>query len=175
MDPNTLDPVENRWRMQAGELYYAWTPDLTEDRNRCKVACAIFNRENAAGAQRRRLVELWKDIVPDERPLPPPTDHPNDDFKLLADYPYVDGPIKFDYGIYCKFGPQVYINSNCTFLDTCLITVGARTLIGPNCSFYSATHPTDPFVRNGLSGPESGKPITIGEDCWFGGNVVGVW
>jgi acetyltransferase-like isoleucine patch superfamily enzyme len=27
-------------------------------------------------------------------------------------------------------------------------------------------------VRNGLRGPENGAPITIGEDCWFGGNVT---
>jgi acetyltransferase-like isoleucine patch superfamily enzyme len=66
----------------------------------------------------------------------------------------------------------VYINNSCTFLDTCTISIGSRTLIGPNCSFYAATHPIDPFVRNGLSGPEAGKPITVGEDCWFGGNVV---
>lgn len=44
--------------------------------------------------------------------------------------------------------------------------------MGPNCSFYAANHPTDPFVRNGLSGPENGAPITVGEDCWFGGNVT---
>lgn len=45
-------------------------------------------------------------------------------------------------------------------------------MIGPNCSFYSGTHPTDPVVRNGTKGPETGKPITIGEDCWFGGNCI---
>jgi acetyltransferase-like isoleucine patch superfamily enzyme len=60
----------------------------------------------------------------------------------------------------------------CTFLDTCLITIGARTLIASNCSFYSATHPVDPFLRNGIKGPEFGKPINVGEDCWIGGNVT---
>ena len=35
-----------------------------------------------------------------------------------------------------------------------------------------ATHPLDPFLRNGTSGPELGQPITIGEDCWFGGNAI---
>jgi len=39
-------------------------------------------------------------------------------------------------------------------------------------SFYSGTHPLDPALRNGLVGPELGKPITIGEDCWIGGNAV---
>jgi acetyltransferase-like isoleucine patch superfamily enzyme len=27
-------------------------------------------------------------------------------------------------------------------------------------------------VRNGTSGPELGKEINIGEDCWLGGNVI---
>lgn len=74
--------------------------------------------------------------------------------------------------IVVRLGKGVYINFNCTFLDTCIISIGARTLIGPNCSFYSATHPLDPFLRNGINGPELGKPITIGEDCWFGGSVT---
>lgn len=45
-------------------------------------------------------------------------------------------------------------------------------MVGPNCSFYSGTHPLDPTVRNGTRGPETGQPITIGEDCWLGGNVI---
>lgn len=68
-------------------------------------------------------------------------------------------------------GKGVFINFNAVFLDTCLITVGARTLVGPNVNFYSATHPLDPAVRNGISGPELGKEIHIGEDCWIGGSV----
>lgn len=64
------------------------------------------------------------------------------------------------------------MNFNCTFLDTCVITIGARTLIGPGCSFYSASHPLDPHLRNGIQGPELGKPITVGEDCWFGGSCI---
>ncbi|EEB87789.1 hypothetical protein MPER_14718, partial [Moniliophthora perniciosa FA553] len=34
------------------------------------------------------------------------------------------------------------------------------------------THPLDPAIRNGTAGPESGKEIHIGEDCWIGGNVT---
>jgi acetyltransferase-like isoleucine patch superfamily enzyme len=107
----------------------------------------------------------------------------------LSNYPWVDGTIYADYGYNLKYvfsyqkvselslmssriGDGVYINNNSTWIDTCTIEVGARTLIGPNCSFFSGTHPLDPFVRNGTSGPESGKPIKIGEDCWFGGNCI---
>lgn len=71
-----------------------------------------------------------------------------------------------------RLGKGVYVNSCSTWIDTCTIDIGARTLIGPNCSFYSGNHPLDPFLRNGTRGPEAGKPIKIGEDCWLGGNVV---
>jgi acetyltransferase-like isoleucine patch superfamily enzyme len=71
-----------------------------------------------------------------------------------------------------RLGKGVFLNFNSVFIDTCLISIGARTLVGPNCSFYSGAHPLDPFLRNSIKGPEFGKPITIGEDCWFGGNVI---
>jgi tetrahydrodipicolinate N-succinyltransferase len=65
-----------------------------------------------------------------------------------------------------------FINFNATIIDTCLITVGARTLFAPNVSLYSGTHPLDPEVRNGTKGPELGGEIHIEEDCWLGGNVI---
>lgn len=77
-----------------------------------------------------------------------------------------------DYGFNVKLGKGVFLNFNSVFLDTCLITIGSRTLVGPNVSFYSATHPLDPLVRKGLEGPEAGKEIHVGEDCWIGGNVI---
>jgi len=55
-----VDPIENRRRMEAGELYYAATPELLADRKRCAAATQRFN--NAGGdSPRRRLVELWKE------------------------------------------------------------------------------------------------------------------
>jgi acetyltransferase-like isoleucine patch superfamily enzyme len=39
-------------------------------------------------------------------------------------------------------------------------------------SFFSAAHPVDPDLRNGTNGPEFGGTITVGEDCWIGGNVI---
>jgi acetyltransferase-like isoleucine patch superfamily enzyme len=71
-----------------------------------------------------------------------------------------------------RLGEGVFINFNCVIVNTCLVTVGARTLFGPNVSLYSGTHPLDPALRNGTEGPELGKEIHIGEDCWIGGNVI---
>jgi hypothetical protein len=64
MDPNTVDPVENRRRMLAGELYYAFTPDLTADRQSCKSACKAYNMLCTSGEpSRRELVTVWKTYV----------------------------------------------------------------------------------------------------------------
>ena len=64
MAPPSIDLAENRRRMLAGELYYAFAPDLTADRNRCKAACHAFNTQSGdLNITRRRLVELWKEYA----------------------------------------------------------------------------------------------------------------
>ena len=57
-------------------------------------------------------------------------------------------------------------------IDTHPIKIGSRTLFGPNVHIYSGGHPLDPEIRNGLAGPEWGKEVEIGEDCWIGGNAT---
>jgi acetyltransferase-like isoleucine patch superfamily enzyme len=111
-------------------------------------------------------------IVQDKTPMPLQAPTPDEDDKLFEDDPWIESPINMDYGHNVKLGKNVFLNFNSVFLDTCLITIGDRTLVGPNVSFYSASHPLDPAVRNGLQGPELGKEIHVGMDCWIGGNVV---
>jgi acetyltransferase-like isoleucine patch superfamily enzyme len=111
-------------------------------------------------------------IVEDKTPLPPQAPTTEEDDKLFEDEPWIGAPIAMDYGFNVKLGKNVFLNFNSVFLDTCSITIGDRTLVGPNVSFFSAMHPLDPLVRNGLQGPELGKEIHVGEDCWIGGNVV---
>lgn len=94
------------------------------------------------------------------------------DDELFKDEPWIEPPVKADYGFNVIIGKNVFINSNCVMIDSLPITIGSRTLFGPNVSLFAGTHPVDPAVRNGMEGPEMGAPITIGEDCWIGGNVT---
>uniref|UniRef100_UPI003A8EF73B DapH/DapD/GlmU-related protein n=1 Tax=Phocaeicola sp. TaxID=2773926 RepID=UPI003A8EF73B len=55
-------------------------------------------------------------------------------------------------------------------LDGGYIRIGKHTLIGPHCQFYTPQHPMDYVERREKK--ETAYPITIGEDCWLGGNVV---
>jgi acetyltransferase-like isoleucine patch superfamily enzyme len=103
-------------------------------------------------------------------PLPAPT--PEEDEKLFVGEPWIEAPIRVDYGIHLSVGAGTYINFNFLVLDTCRVTIGARVLFGPNVSLYSASHPLDPAVRKGIEGPECGAEIHIEDDCWIGGNAV---
>lgn len=111
-------------------------------------------------------------ITNDSRPLPAPGTTEEEEDAILHEYPWIERPINIDYGTNLKVGSNVFINFNCTFLDTCMVTIGARTLVGPNVCFFSGTHPLDPDLRNGTNGPELGSDITVGEDCWIAGNVI---
>ncbi|GME65491.1 hypothetical protein CDV31_007847 [Neofusicoccum parvum] len=165
-----INHAENVAKMERGELYYAFTPELVTARRRCAEAVSRLN--NAGELTRREIAEMWKDITNDEKELPPPAPTPEEEDSVLHNYPWVERPIAIDYGYNIRVGSNVFINFNCTIIDTCVVTIGSRTLIGPNVSFFSGTHPIDPDLRNGTNGPELGGKITIGEDCWIAGNVI---
>ncbi|KAF7552554.1 hypothetical protein G7046_g7381 [Stylonectria norvegica] len=167
----TPSPSENKVKMLRGEVYYAMTPELAVDRAKCKVALRAFNT-SAGAASRRESVRLFRELVGDTTPLPSELPDAAADEAQFDDEPVVEPPIYMDYGTQVKLGKGVFINANSTWIDTCDITIGARTLFGPSVSLFSGTHPVDPAVRNGLKGPESGKAIHIEEDCWIGGNAT---
>lgn len=79
-------------------------------------------------------------------------------------------PFSCDHGSGIRLAENVFINGGCTFLDGGYITIGENTLIGPNCCFYTPQHPFDHVERR--KPQETEHSITIGKDCWLGGNVV---
>lgn len=75
-----------------------------------------------------------------------------------------------DYGYNIKVGENFYMNHNCVILDGAKVEFGDNVFIGPNCGFYTAGHPIEIELRN--KGIEYAKPIKVGNNVWFGGNVV---
>ncbi len=53
-----------------------------------------------------------------------------------------------------------------------LVTIGNRTMLGPNVQIYTPVHPISPEERSGLQGREWATPISIGDDCWIGGAAI---
>ena len=79
-------------------------------------------------------------------------------------------PFMCDYGNNIKLGKNVFINSNCYFMDCGEIIIGDNVFICPSCGLYTANHPLDFQIRN--QGLEQALTITIGNNVWLGGNVV---
>lgn len=57
-----------------------------------------------------------------------------------------------------------------TILDCSLVTIGHRVMLGPTVSIFAATHETE--VQSRRDNIEYARAVTIGDDCWIGGNTV---
>lgn len=138
-------------KMLAGELYDPLDTQLSEERLRTRLLIKELNdtREDEVEERSRILRELI----------------PNAGEGL-----WLQPPFYCDYGSNIKVGERVFFNFNCVVLDVAPVTIGSRTLFGPNVQIYTATHPMD--HRERASGQEFAKPITIGEDVWIGGSAV---
>ena len=79
-------------------------------------------------------------------------------------------PLHVDYGHNISIGDGSWVNYGLTVLDVAPVIIGADVLIGPNCSLYTAIHPTKPGPRRAKWEPSA--PITIEDNAWLGGSVV---
>lgn len=138
-------------KMLAGELYNALDPQLSEERVKARLLIKALNdtREDEPEVRSRILKELL----------------PNAGEGL-----WLQPPFYCDYGYNIKLGRNVFFNFNCVILDVMQVTIGSRTLFGPNVQIYTATHPVN--YKERASGLEYAKPISIGEDVWVAGSVV---
>ncbi len=138
-------------KMLNGELYDPLDQQLSEERVNARLLIAALNETREDETERR--TEILRELLP----------HAGKGLWLQP-------PFYCDYGTNIKMGEKVFFNFNCVVLDVASVTIGSRTLFGPNVQIYTATHPLDHKER--ASGLEYGKPIVIGEDVWVGGSVV---
>lgn len=82
----------------------------------------------------------------------------------------IEPPFYCDYGYNIYAGQNVFFNFNCVLLDACPIRIGSNVLFGPGVHIYADTHPVDTAERR--QGLEFGRPISIGDDCWIGGQAI---
>lgn len=79
-------------------------------------------------------------------------------------------PLRVDYGVNISIGDGSWVNYGLTVLDVAPVRIGKDVLIGPNCSLYTAIHPSEPGPRRAKW--ESSAPITLEDNVWLGGSVV---
>ncbi len=102
--------------------------------------------------------------------------------KLLGSFgegSFIQGPIQFHYGVHTFIGKRFFGNFNLTVQDDGKVTIGDDCNFGPNVTIVTPVHPllADERFRlkdeNGLPAHACyAKPVTIGNDCWLGANVV---
>lgn len=83
---------------------------------------------------------------------------------------YIEPPFYCDYGTNIHVGDYFYANTGLIVLDQCDVIIGDHAFLGPRVNIYCACHPIDAMIRN--TGVELGKPVTIGDNVWIGGNTV---
>lgn len=142
--------MDNVKRKNSGLAYIA-----DEECNRLMMEnrCKIFEFNNTNPRDIKRLDELLRDILGKAG-------------KNLA----IMQPFHCDYGKNIEVGENFFANYNFTVLDVAKVTIGNNVFIAPNVSIYTAGHPVHYEMRNTFL--EYGIPITIGDNCWIGGNVV---
>lgn len=137
-------------KMRNREMYYFSDPEIYKSLGHAKKVCTKLQTMNIADKDYREVIE---DLIPG-----------------IPDTAKVCPPFHCDHGNGIILGEHVFVNYNCVFLDGGYIRIGSYTLIGPNCQLYTPQHPMDYLERREKK--ETAYPITIGDDCWLGGNVV---
>ena len=136
----------------AGYLYNAnYDEEILNEISRCNDLCHEFNQIKPS--DREAQGEILKQIL-----------------GTMGEQVTVNTPFWCDYGYNIEIGENFYSNHNLIILDCNKVKFGNNVFIGPNCSFYCAEHPLDITQRN--RGLEYAKPITVGDNVWFGGSVT---
>lgn len=150
---------ENTRRMIAGQLYNSHTAELTRMLLAGHRLCFAYNRTAEDD-------HLLRNALLDQ---------------LLGSHgkhPQMAAPIYFDLGCLTTVGDDFGAGPRLTVLDECPITIGSRVTLGPGVSLYAGGHPLRYQERNNriVNGKEVvyeiASPITIGDDCQLGANVV---
>ena len=97
----------------------------------------------------------------------------------LGEGTFIQGPVTFHYGCHTTIGRGCFINFNFTVQDDARVVIGDNCNFGPNVTIVTPCHPMLPEERRLIMCPDGterhlcyAKPVTIGNDCWFGANVV---
>ena len=143
-----MDEFEKR---DAGLLYNVSNdPELLTEVRRCEQRCFDYN--HTPPSQLEELTMQLREIL-----------------GSTGQRVRIIQPFKCDFGYNVHVGEDFIANCNLVILDAASVTFGDHVFIGPNCGFYTASHPLDAHQRN--QGLEFARPITVGSDVWIGGNV----
>ena len=137
-------------KLVKGKVYNDFSDDLFNRKVRAKKLFRKFNLTNDDE------VEIRNNLL-------------NELFLKKGNNVWIEPEFRCEYGNNIILGNDIYINFGCVILDCAEVSIGNNTLIGPNVGLYTANHAIDPHERS--LGACLGKPITIEDKVWLGGDV----
>ncbi len=143
-----MDTLE---KMRAGIPFLPGGGQAGSLHRACQQKVFTYNQLSPSRSRERRL--LLKDIL-----------------GKCGEHIHIESPFHCDYGINIEVGEYFYANFNLVILDVGPVKIGQHVMFGPNVAIYTVGHPLHPETRN--SGLEFGRPMSIGDNVWLGGNVV---
>lgn len=138
--------------VNTGKPYDDVAPDVTAVRNWALDLCRQYNFE---------YYQTGKANLATLRTLFAKT--PADGVTVLPNF-----HVEFGRNIF--LGCNFFANYDCFFMDCAPIKFGNEVKIGPKCGFYISNHVEDPVGRR--AGYVESRPITVGDNVWFGANVT---
>ena len=139
-------------KLHSGKLYLPNEPEIAQEQLRCLDRLYDFNATRPTELDKREA--MLKEM-----------------FAEIGEGCYIEPPLHTNFGgRHCHFGKNVYANFNLTMVDDTHIYVGDNTLIAPNVTIATASHPLDAELR--AIPTQFNLPVRIGKNCWIGSGAV---
>lgn len=143
--------MTEREKALAGLEFIRGDKDLKKQRDRAEALCFRLNAASPEEQEKRNAI--LQELIGD-----------------IGEGCYIKSPFICEYGSYISLGKNFFANYNCKLMDGGRIAFGDHVLVGPDCTFVTADHAIDPERR--LKGYQIFRPITVGNNVWFGAGVI---
>lgn len=145
-----MDTEEIKRRMHSGEIYYE-NGETFKEQGEYNELNHQYNQLSPGNHKEKRvcLEKLFGSVGEDVT---------------------ITQPVHANWGKNTHFGDRVYTNFNLCLVDDTAVYIGSDTMIGPNVTIITGSHPLNPAERRKKA--QFNLPVTIGENVWIGAGVT---
>ena len=144
--------LNEKKKMLTGEIYNpSLDYNLFRERQACKKKCYQYNQISPEKIRERN--KIMSEIL-----------------GKVGKVFLLEQPFMCDYGYNIEIGENFCSNHNLLILDPAKVSFGNNVMVGPNCGFYTTSHPLNSQIRS--KGYQQAKPIVVKDNVWICSNVV---
>ena len=144
--------MKNVENIHNGKIYIPMDEEILKDQLKKIDLLKEYNNSDASNQELR--LKLLKNMLGD-----------------MGKDCYIEAPFYANFGgRNVHLGNHVYANFHLTCVDDTNIYIGDDTMIGPNVTIVTATHPVSPTLRK--KGYQYNKEVHIGKNCFIGAGSI---